>query len=98
MALMWAHAEYVKLLRSVHDGRVFDHIPAAADREASERNWVVEFNRRVSFVGRGQTLRIQAGAPFRLRWTDDDWQTARDEDSAPTGLSGSYSDIAIAAE
>lgn len=27
MPLMWCHAEYVKLLRSVKDGRVFDLIP-----------------------------------------------------------------------
>src|SRR3970282_961512 len=32
MPLMWAHAEYIKLLRSVYDGRVFDLIPAVADR------------------------------------------------------------------
>jgi hypothetical protein len=29
---MWAHAEYIKLLRSASDGKVFDLIPAVADR------------------------------------------------------------------
>jgi glucoamylase len=28
--LMWAHAEYIKLLRSVRDGQVFDFVPEAA--------------------------------------------------------------------
>ena len=32
MPLMWAHAEYIKLLRSVSDGRVFDLIPEVAHR------------------------------------------------------------------
>ena len=33
-ALVWAHAEYVKLLRSVTDGQVFDRISAVAERYA----------------------------------------------------------------
>ncbi len=32
MPLVWAHAEYVKLLRSVTDGKVFDRISAVAER------------------------------------------------------------------
>ena len=32
MPLMWAHAEYIKLLRSVSDGHVFDLIPEVASR------------------------------------------------------------------
>ena len=31
MPLMWAHAEYVKLLRSVTDGHVFDLLPIVAE-------------------------------------------------------------------
>jgi len=37
MPLMWAHAEYVKLLRSVADGQVFDCIPAVAERSQGPR-------------------------------------------------------------
>ena len=37
MPLMWAHAEYVKLLRSVSDGRVFDLIPEVANRYLGDR-------------------------------------------------------------
>ena len=32
MPLMWSHAEYIKLLRSVRDNRVFDFIPEVAER------------------------------------------------------------------
>ena len=38
MPLMWAHAEYIKLLRSVADGQVFDLIPEVAERYLSGRN------------------------------------------------------------
>ena len=32
MPLMWAHAEYIKLLRSTADGKVYDAIPEVAER------------------------------------------------------------------
>ena len=37
MPLVWAHAEYVKLLRSATDKRVFDRIDAVAERYATPR-------------------------------------------------------------
>jgi glucoamylase len=37
MPLMWAHAEYIKLLRSAFDGQVFDLIPEVAHRYLSDR-------------------------------------------------------------
>jgi hypothetical protein len=35
MPLMWAHAEYVKLLRSAADGTVIDQVPEVAERSLS---------------------------------------------------------------
>ena len=32
MPLMWAHAEYIKLLRSTADRKVYDAIPEVAQR------------------------------------------------------------------
>ena len=74
MPLMWAHAEYIKLLRSVADGRVFDLIPEVAERYLSGRNTrhrfeVWKHNRQVRRIRNGHTLRIQVPAPFRLHWT-----------------------------
>ncbi|MEO5573118.1 MAG: hypothetical protein ABIR48_01325 [Gammaproteobacteria bacterium] len=37
MPLMWAHAEYVKLLRTVADDQVFDCIPIVAERYQKKR-------------------------------------------------------------
>jgi glucoamylase len=98
MPLMWAHAEYIKLLRSAADGRVFDRVPVVAARylghgTARRRIEVWKPNRRVTGVRAGTTLRIQAGAPFRLRWTRDEWMHATDTRSVPTGLGIEYVDL-----
>src|SRR5262245_43728727 len=100
MPLAWAHAEYLKLLRSAHDGEVFDRIPAVVERYGGRRRDAVlelwTFRRRVRSVRAGSAVRIQAGAPFRLRWTADDWSVARDTESTPTELGISFADIPVA--
>jgi len=100
MPLMWAHAEYVKLLRSVSDGHVFDLIPDVAgrylgDRKACQLFEVWKTNRRVRMVKTGYTLRVQASDPFRLHWTSDEWGTAKDTPSSGTALGIEFVDIPI---
>ncbi|PWT89825.1 MAG: glucan 1,4-alpha-glucosidase [Proteobacteria bacterium] len=102
MPLMWAHAEYVKLLRSIQDGRVFDFIPEVAERFCNgtrRRNLEIwKPNRRVGSVQPGWTLRIQAPADFRLHWTDDEWQSANDGDSKSVAVGSHFVDIPILPE
>lgn len=98
--LMWAHAEYVKLLRSASDGKVFDLVPEVAARYLSRDRKckpleIWKHNRQVLTVKAGDTLRIQAGAPFLLRWTRDDWGSLEDLRSTPTSLGIEYLDIDI---
>lgn len=98
MPLMWAHAEYIKLLRSTHDRRVFDLIDPVHERYCVDRSavgaWEVwKPNRRPRQMAAGATLRIQAEAPFRLRWTVDGWQTVHDTLSTPTALGFAYVDL-----
>jgi glucoamylase len=98
MPLMWAHAEYVRLLRSVSDGRVFDLIPEVAKRyiEATPKRKGLEIwkpNRQPRQIRAGQTLRVQAPATFRLHWSRDEWQTVADTTSTPTSLGIEYADI-----
>lgn len=99
MPLMWAHAEYIKLLRSLADGQVFDAIANVAERYVGGRGRkdleVWKPNRRVARVGPGQVLRIQAPEPFRLRWTDDEWRTIRDTDARDSGLGLYFADIPV---
>ncbi len=63
MPLVWAHAEYLTLLRSVADGQVYDFLPHVAERYLSgQRPPTIEVwkpNRHATQVPAGATLRIQ---------------------------------------
>jgi glucoamylase len=102
MPLMWAHAEYIKLLRSAHDGQVFDRVPAVVDRYQSARRQrpieIWTFTRRVRSIRPGAILRIQARASFRLHWTAGEWAAAADSASTPTAVGLEFVDIPIAPE
>jgi len=102
MPLMWAHAEYIKLLRSVRDGKVSDLIPEVAKRYLGERADCRSFEvwkptRQARTVKRGHVLRIQAPASFRLHWSGDEWKTVRDTSSSTTELGVEFADIPIPA-
>lgn len=97
--LAWAHAEYLKLVRSVVDGQVFDQIQPVFERYRTRNRGkpmeIWKFNRQPRRLAAGSRLRIQAAAAFRLRWTADCWQTITDSVSTPTGLGSEYVDIAV---
>ena len=100
MPLMWAHAEYIKLLRSNHDGQVFDLIPEVANRYLGERQEcklleIWKFNRQIDKVKKGYTLRIHALASFQLHWSQDNWQTVEDSPSISTKLGVDFVDISV---
>jgi glucoamylase len=99
MPLMWAHAEYIKLLRSVVDGQVFDLIPELADRYGTRRECgpleVWKPNRQPRSVKRGWMLRVQAPEPFDLIWTADEWGEVTETPSTATRLEVEYVDIPI---
>jgi glucoamylase len=101
--LVWAHAEYLKLLRSVTDGKVFDRISAVEDRYAvpkAERHFknrleIFQLTRPISALVQGGTLRIIDPNAFRVVYTTDNWTTKTALDSRSVGRSGSYADITI---
>lgn len=99
MPLAWSHAEYIKLLRSIADGKVFDHIPQIEERYSDRCKCqlleIWKLNRQVQFVKPNYTLRIQTPEPFRLHWSQDDWQTVQDTESSSTVLNIYYVDIPI---
>ena len=102
MPLMWAHAEYIKLLKSVSDGHVFDVIPEVVsrylgDRKACQLFEVWKPNRKVRVAKRGYTLRVQVPVPFRLHWTSDEWHTVNDTPSVATAFGIEFTDILISA-
>jgi glucoamylase len=97
--LVWAHAEYVKLLRSATDGRVYDLLPEVEHRYrkgigARRRLEVWKFNHQVREIAVGDELRIIATAPFVLHASSDDWSTLSDVPSTPTPLGLHFVDLA----
>jgi glucoamylase len=99
MPLMWAHAEYIKLLRSIRDGAVFDLIPIVAGRYLAGKGRkdleVWSFKRQARRAAAGATLRIQDARPFRLHWALDEWRTPKDVQSIATTLGIQYVDIIV---
>ncbi len=100
MPLVWAHSEYLKLLRSTLDGQVFDRIPIVEERYAKKNHppsHIEVFKpsrRRIRSMPAGKTLRITAASRFRATWTADGWKTTNVLDSTQAGYAGSYADLA----
>jgi glucoamylase len=90
MPLVWAHAEYIKLLRSLRDGRVFDTPPQTVERYVKRglgsalHPW--RFNHKCRSLPAGRTLRVEVLAPAVVRWTVDGWRTAQDAATRDVGL------------
>jgi glucoamylase len=99
MPLMWAHAEYIKLLRSAADGQVFDLISDVAERYLGlQKRTPLEVwkkNRQVRSVPCGVTLRIQASRPFTLHWSKGEWIHPTDTSAQPTSIGINFVDIKI---
>jgi glucoamylase len=93
MPLVWAHAEYVKLLRSLSDGRVFDMPPQTVERyikEKIESNRIIwRFNFKCQAIPAGKVLRIELLSMGFVHWSLDNWQTTHDTETRETGL-GTY--------
>jgi len=103
MPLVWAHAEYLKLLRSVTDGRVFDRIPIVEERYAKGGKprchvEVFKLRRPLHRIPAGKTLRITAHNRFKVAWTLDGWKTNNVKESSTVGYAGSFVDIPISRE
>jgi glucoamylase len=99
--LMWAHADFVKMMRSSIDKKVFDLIDPVAQRyrdrstsgAASALIEVWKMNRQVRSMPAGTLLRVQASSAFRLHWTVDEWKTSNDSTSISTSLGIEYVDV-----
>jgi glucoamylase len=100
--LVWAHAEYLKLLRSALDGKVFDRIdPVYArycepeGRKRLRRNLeIYSFLRPIQKIAAGDTLRILDESRFEVVWSADGWQTTNTTLSRGLGSAGYSADIA----
>ena len=98
--LAWVHAEYIKLVRSVTDGRVFDRIDPVHARYASQprRPPTVEIwsrNRKVPTIAFGQTLRVLDERPFDITWTSNDWRDRHNAAAVGTAVGIWYVDVRV---
>jgi glucoamylase len=97
MPLVWAHGEYVKLCRSLRDGRVFDLPPQTVQRYLVERTdaprllW--RFNHKIRSLSAGKSLRIETLAPAVVHWSADDWRTIHDLATRDTGVGLHVADV-----
>ena len=95
--LVWAHSEYIKLRRSLQDGRVFDQPPQTVQRYQVERkkstHFAWRFNNRCRTMPQGKRLRLVLTAPALVHWSFDNWQTRKDVSSRDTGLGTSVADL-----
>jgi glucoamylase len=98
MPLVWAHAEYLKLQRSLRDGRLFDQPPQTVQRYLKEKivssrlTW--RFNHKLRSLPPGKILRIELMAPGVVHWTADDWKTCHDLKTHDAGLGIHIADLA----
>ena len=97
MPLVWAHAEYVKLARSLRDGRVFDTPPQPVQRYQVQKTssllctW--RFNHMMQHLVQGMRLRIALLAPAVVHWSADNWQTNGDLRTVDSELGLHYADL-----
>jgi glucoamylase len=93
MPLAWAHAEYLKLRRSISDGRPFDTPPQVKQRYVVERVrsrielWRPDHRRRA--IPAGKTLRVEVHEPAVVRWGPGDRETP----TRDTGLGVHVADL-----
>jgi glucoamylase len=90
MPLVWAHAEYVKLVRSLSDDKVFDMPPQPVERyqkgEVRAQYAAWRFNQKIRYMPQGKWLRIETLSPAILHWSDDGWKTTHDDPTRDTGF------------
>jgi glucoamylase len=97
MPLVWAHAEYIKLARSIRERKVFDMPPQPVIRYQTEKTssklaaW--RFNQKIRTIQHGRNLRIEVLVPATIHWSNDGWKTVTDSKTVDTGLGIHYADL-----
>ena len=98
MPLVWAHSEYLKLMRSLEDGAVFDTPPQTVERYIKRTTIspliIWRFNHQVKSLPAGKTLRIETLAPAQLRCTINEWESFTEHVTLDTGFGVHFIDLA----
>jgi glucoamylase len=90
MPLVWAHAEFLKLLAATATGRPIELLDVVKARYAAERpraaTWFWRPDIPFGQLDRGRALVIDDTTPFTLEYRYDNADTRSGRDSAPLGL------------
>jgi len=99
--LVWAHAEYLKLCRSLREGEIFDRPPQTVSRYLVEHTTsdvvIWRFNNKIRTIPPRVILRIETLARALVHWGIDGWQTVHDTDTRDTTLGVHLVDLPTAA-
>ena len=97
MPLVWAHAEYIKLARSIRERKVFDMPPQPViryqTRTTSSKLVAWRFNQKIRTIPAGRNLRIEVLMPATIHWSSDGWKTVTDSKTVDTWLGIHYADL-----
>jgi len=97
MPLVWAHSEYVKLCRSLMDGRVFDMPPQTVKRylldKVGSRFAPWRYNNKCQVMPAGMMLRIEVQDAADVHWSIDDWDTERATSTRDSGIGLHIADL-----
>ncbi len=97
MPLVWAHAEYLKLCRSLKEKKVFDMPSQTYQRyvvnKVSSKKFMWRFNVKCRSMPKGKILRIEVTALCEVHWTMDNWKTKQKNKVNDSGLGVYFLDI-----
>jgi glucoamylase len=97
MPLVWAHAEYIKLRRSLRDGVVFD-MPAQTEQRYLKQQTgsslaIWRFNHKCQTMPVGKTLRVEVQNAAVVHWSSDNWESSHDSKTKDTCLGMNIVDL-----
>jgi glucoamylase len=97
MPLVWAHAEYIKLRRSIQDGSVFDTPRQTVQRYLVDKigssHAIWRFNHKCRAMTATKTLRIELLTPATVHWGVGDWKDIFDVETCDTGMGVHVADL-----
>jgi glucoamylase len=97
MPLVWAHAEHIKLLRSLREERVFDMPPQPYQRYQIEgvrsqlRAW--RLNQKCRTLDAGKILRVELPRAALVHWSADAWHSIVDTPTRVTAFGTHVADL-----
>jgi glucoamylase len=97
MPLVWAHAEYIKLCKSMQTEKVFD-MPEQTVRRYIQRKTrslreIWRLGHPLPSIDKTHILRIETRQDAIIHWTSDNWQTSNNTEMQDSKLGVYYADF-----